>query len=383
MAASKNKGGYHIVMLALSFSIAFLLHLLLFGTAPMVTLIMEEMELSHAEFGLMFSVAMISLIIFRIPWGLMADKIGYLNALRVALTLSAFLALLRAFSPVYSTFLLSQFFLGIGLAAVLPSLSLLVKEWGARNPGLSTGIYISGFAAGNATALGLTPYLLEVIVWRDVLLVYGGLAVVLCGLWWILAKSAVKSSSGFELANFKRILKDRYVWVLLFFMIAAMGSYDTLATWTPKVLEWKGVDKALASLLPLGFFLAGPIIGFTLDRFRNRKIIVALLGVVAATSIMGISYAPFPLLLLCIFLTGFATTGVLTISLVAPVKHKRFSASVATVVGLISSLGNIGPLVMPVVFGFLIDVTGTFHASILAVALLAGITFIIGSKVSE
>jgi len=383
MATSKSEGQYRIVMLTFSFSVAFVLHLLLFGTAPMVTVIMEEMDLSHAAFGLIFSLAMLSLILFRIPWGLIADRIGYLDVLRIALPLSAACALLRAFSPGYSTFLLSQFFLGVGLAAVLPSLPLLVKEWSSKNIGLSTGVYISGFAAGNATALGLTPYLLETMAWRNVLLVYGGLAVVLCILWWTLAKSAVKISSDFDLTNFTRILKDRYVWVLLLFVIASMGSYDTLATWTPKVLELKHLDKALASLLPLGFFLAGPVIGFSLDRFRNRKIIVAVLGLIAATSIMGISYAPFPILLLCIFLTGFTTIGVLTISLAAPAEHERFSASIATVVGFITSLGNIGPLVMPVVFGFLIDVTGTFHASILAVALLAGITFILGSRVSQ
>ncbi len=162
-----------------------------------------------------------------------------------------------------------------------------------------------------------------------------------------------------------------------------MGSYDTLATWTPKVLELKKLDKVLASFLPLGFFLAGPIIGFVLGRYHKRKIIVALLGIVAATAIMGISYAPFPLLPLSIFLSGFTTISVLTISLTAPVEYERFSGSIATIVGIISSLGNIGPLVMPVIFGFLMDITGTFYASILVVALLAGVTFILGYQVSE
>jgi cyanate permease len=98
---------------------------------------------------------------------------------------------------------------------------------------------------------------------------------------------------------------------------------------------------------------------------------------------MGINYAPFPLLLICIFLSGFTIIGVLTISLAVPAEHERLSASVGGVVGLISSLGNIGPLVMPVVFGFLIDVTGTLKASVLSVALLAVVTFILGSRVSE
>ncbi len=278
MATSKSKSEYQMVMLIFSFIIAFLLHLLLFGTAPMVTVIMEEMHLSHADFGFVFSAAMISLILFRIPWGLVGDGIGYRNALRIALPLSAVSAILRAFSSGYPTLLLSQFFLGLGLAAVLPCLPLLVREWAPKSPGLSTGIYVSGFAVGNATALGLTPYLLEIMNWRNVLIVYGGLAAVICVLWWTFAKSAVKSTSELHLENLTRILRDRYVWVLLLFMMASMGSYDTLATWMPKVLELKELNKALASLLPLGFFLAGPTIGLASDRFENRKVIVALLG---------------------------------------------------------------------------------------------------------
>jgi cyanate permease len=383
MAATKTKR-YYWVMLSFSFTIAFLLHVLLFATAPMVTVMMEEMGLSHADFGFVFSAAMISLILFRIPWGLIGDKIGYLEVLRIALPISTASAVLRALSPGYLTLLLSQFFLGLGLAAVMPCLPLLVKEWSlGKSFGLSTGVYVSGFAVGNATALGLTPYLLEMMDWRDVLLAYSGLGVVVCGLWWALARSTVKSTSEFQLKNFTTILKDRYVWILLFFMIASMGSYDTLATWMPKVLEMRGLNKTLASLLPLGFFLAGPIVGFASDRLLDRKAIVALLGAVAAASIMGINYAPFPLLLLCIFLSGFTIIGVLTISLAVPAEHERLSASVGGVIGLISSLGNIGPLVMPVVFGFLIDVTGTFEASVLSVAVLAGVTFTLGSRVSE
>lgn len=383
MAANKSKSAYRLVMLTFSFTVAFLLHLLLFSTAPMVTVVMEEMRLSHADFGLVFSVAMISLILFRIPWGLIGDRIGYLNALRIALPLSAAFATLRAFSPGYLTLLLSQFFLGLGLAAVLPCLPLLVREWAPKSPGLSTGIYVSGFAAGNAAALGLTPHLLEIVGWRDILLIYSGLATAICALWWICAKSTAKSTSGWQFENFTRILRDRYVWVLLIFMMASMGSYDTLATWMPKVLELKELNKALASLLPLGFFLAGPAIGLTTDRFGNRKVIIALLGIIAAASIVGINYAHFPLLLLCIFLSGFSTIGVVTISLAVPAQHQRLSSAVASVVGFISSLGNIGPLVMPVLFGFLIDVTGTFHASIFMVGAVAGVTFIFGSRMSE
>ena len=382
IAATESKRSYGLVMVAFSFTIAFMLHLLLFCTAPMVTIIMEEMDLSHAEFGFVFAAAMISLVIFRIPWGLIGDRIGYLNAFRIALPLAAGFAVLRAFSTGYAVLLTSQFFLGMSLAMVLPCLPLIVKEWFPRSPGLSTGIYGSGFAAGNATALALAPQLLKTLEWREVLLVYSGLTAVICLLWLVFAKSTAKGDSGLRFDNFTRIIKDKYVWVLLLFMMASMGSYDTLATWMPKVLELKEINEALASLLPLGFFLAGPIVGIVSDRFGNIKAIVAISGIGAGISIVGINYAPFPIVLLCIFLAGFSTIGVLTISLTMPTRHQRLSATAGSVVGLTSALGNIGPLAMPVLFGFLIDVTGTFHASIFSVAALAGVAFTLGSRIS-
>ena len=375
---------YQWVMFSFSFFIALLLHLLLFATAPMVTLMMEEMALSHADFGFVFSVSMISLLFFRVPWGIIGDRIGYLNVFRIALPVIAVSALLRGFSSGYSTLLLSQLFLGLGLAAVLPCLPLIVKEWtGGRSLAFSTGIYVSGFAVGNAIALGLTPKLLTTMVWRDVLLLYSSIAIVVAGLWWGFARSAWKSQSEIKLERFTRILKDRYVWILLLFMIASMGSYDTLATWMPKVLEMRKFDKAFASLLPLGFFLSGPIVGFASDRFRDRKKIMAMLGVGACASVIGINYAPFSLLLFCIFFAGFTITGVFTIALSSPAEETRLSASIGGVVGFLSSLGNIGPLVMPVVFGLLIDVTGKFHASVFSVAALSAVTFILSSKVGS
>ena len=383
MTESKDQNKYRTLMLAFSFSIAFLLHLLLFATAPMVTDIMKEMELSYAQFGFIFSVTMITLAIFRLPWGLLADRIGYLSVFRIAAPLCLVFAFTRAWASGYASLLISQFFLGIGLAAVIPVLTLLVKEWAHQKTGFSTGIYIAGFAAGNATALGLTPLLLESISWRAVLLCYAIISAIICTLCWLFARSSYKVSAGFQIKGFSLLLKDRYVWVLLFFLIATMGSYDSLATWMPKVLEIKRLNPVLATLLPLGFFMAGPIVGSISDRFKDKRTLLALLGVGAASSVVGLNYAPFPLLLLCLFLSGFTITGVLTITLAIPVEHERLSPYAGSVVGLISSLSNLGPLVMPVLFGLLIDVTGSFHASIFAVAALAGITFVLGSRVKS
>ncbi len=367
-------------MFTQSFAIAFLVHILLFSIAPMVTSVMREMGLNHTQFGLAFSMSMVSLIVFRLPWGLLADRKGYVSVLRASLLLATCAAVLRALAQDYAGLLLSQFLLGFGLAATLPGLSLMVKEWSVGRPGLGTGIYIAGFAAGNATALGFTPVLLRWLEWREVFLLYAGLSGVVALLWWLFGKSERRVEFGVRIEHVGMLLRDKHVWLLLCLLAASMGCYDTLANWMPRVLEMKNTNPSLSSLLPVGFFLAGPAVGFMSDRLPDRRSIVALLGVVAVASVIGIAIGPLVLLIPALVLAGFSTTGCLVISLTVPVEHERLSPYAGTVVGLISSLGNVGPLAMPVLFGFLIDVTAMYYASLASVAILAAAAFIGGSR---
>ena len=45
-------------------------------------------------------------------------------------------------------------------------------------------------------------------------------------------------------------------------------------------------------------------------------------------------------------------------------------------VGFVTSASNVGPLVMPVAFGHLIDLTGYYSASVFMVAILGGVIFV-------
>ncbi|MCL0075267.1 MFS transporter [Dehalococcoidia bacterium] len=378
---NNKKSEHYVLMLIFSFSIAFILHLLLFVTAPLATVLMQELDLTYAEFGFIFSAAMLSLVFSRIPWGLISDRAGYLKAFKTALLLTAVAAVLRSFTASYLTLLLSQILLGVGLGAIIPGLTLMAKEWADGNStGFFTGIYVAGFAAGNAAALGITPYLLRIMDWREIMLAYSVLAVLICGLWWKFAVSNFKKNPAVKFGNFTSILKDRYVWVLLFLMLASMGSYDTLATWMPKFLETEEVDKVLATLLPLGFFLAGPVVGFISDRMGDKRKLMVILGVAATLSIVAINYVPSGLLFVFIFLAGFVINGVLTITLAALAEHKGFAESTGGVVGFVSALGNVGPVAMPVLFGLFIDITGAFSVSLFFVAAVSGIVFVLSAR---
>jgi NNP family nitrate/nitrite transporter-like MFS transporter len=371
--------GYRTVF-GLAFAVAFLADLLLFALSPAVHVVMVEMHLSHAQFGLLFSASIVSLMLSRLPLGLVADRRGYVPVLRVALIGSALAAAARALAPDYTTLLVSQFVLGLGLAALMPCLSLMVKAGASARPGLGTGIYFSGYAVGSVVALGLTPLLLGVMPYRHVLLLYAALPLVVCLASFSLGRSGQAVASNIRLADVRLLLREPVVWVLLLLMAGAMGCYDTLTSWMPRVLQMKAVEPWFASLMPAGFFAAGPLTGYVLDRFRRRGVLVALLGLLAAAATALIAMPSQPLLLVCLFVVGFALSGVSVVSLTMPVEQPRLSPYAGTVVGFVTSASNLGPLVLPVVFGRLIDVTGYYSASLFTVAALGAVIFLACSR---
>lgn len=371
------------IMLSLAFLISFLLHLLLFGTAPMVDCITAEMNLSHARFGFIFSSSMISLMILRIPWGFAIDRYGYLKILKISLPVIAVSAILRSYSSGYFTLITSQLILGVGLASVLPCLPLIVREWFPSRTGFATGVYVSGFAAGNGTALGLTPFLLQIFDWRSILLTYGIIALITGVLWWVLASSSIESGSKYELGHFKNLLGDRYTWVLILFMIACMGGYDTLATWMPEVADLKNLNESIALLLPLGFLMSGPLVGRLSDRIEDEGNLIMGFGFALLVSLVGIIAVPGLLSTIFIFSSGFFIMSVLTLTLKAPAQHDRLFPYAGKVSGLISSVGNVGPALLPVAFGYFIDVTGTYLVSIFLVAAIVTSIFVLGSRFWE
>ncbi len=384
--------GYHWIMLSLAFLVAFSLHLLLFSYSPLITPIMEEMNLTNTQAGIIFSFCILTLIVFRIPWGLVSDSIGYLKTFKISLFIIAATAILRGFSYNYTTLLIAQVLLGFGLASIIPCLPKIVKEWiYDEQIGFSTGVYVSGFALGNMTGLGLTPYLLEITgSWRQTFKLYGIFALLLALLWWILGKSKKSQKNDLEYKerlSFKEIIKLREVWILLGLVLCSMGCYDTLATWLPHVLRLRGFvpGKAglIASLLSLGFFLAGPVTGFLSDRFRARKPFIFTFGLIIGPIILGIAYLEGLLLFVCIFLAGFLSIGVFTMAMAIPTESEMLAESVGGVVGFISALGNVGPFVMPILFGYFIDITKTFAISILMVSLVGETMVVLGMLLNK
>ncbi|MEM2897028.1 MAG: MFS transporter [Candidatus Bathyarchaeia archaeon] len=378
-------------IIILAFLTAFMLHLLLFSYSPMISLIMAELNVSHVQASLIFSMSILTIAILRIPWGILSDRIGFMKTIKLAMAFIGIFGLLRGFAYDYKSLLITQLLLGVGFASVLPCLAKIVKVMFNEKVGFATGIYVSGFPVGEIVGLGLTSYLLTLSMnWRVILQIFGTLGLGLA-LTWLLVDVGRQNTDGEGMnilkRDFKYLIKSKEIWILTGICICSMGCYDTVLTWLPHILELKSfsLNEAgfAASMLPLGFLIAGVSVGIASDRLGSRKPFIILLGLIGSLLLLLLVFNLKMLLWIIILLLGFSLSGILTLVLIIPTEHLRIKKFVGSSVGVISSIGNFGSFAFPIITGFLIDKTNSFIASIVFLASVPVLASILGLIIEE
>jgi cyanate permease len=383
------------VMLTLGFLVTLDQHLLLFSYSPLVRNIADELVLTNAEAGFLFSVSVLTLMLFRIPWGMLFDRKGLKTTLGFALVLMGVFGLMRGFAVDYVMLLASQVLLGVALSGVIPAIPKLVSCWFPREKvGLATGVCLAGFPIGDFLALGTTPFLVEAGTgWRQVFQVYGVLALLLMFLWWKFAngetkncKAPASSSPSFK-RDFAKLLRMKQVWVLTGLYFCAGGCYDTMLLWLPDVLQSEGLStftvSVVAAMMPVGFLFSTLAVGAFSDKVGLRKPFILIMGAVSGPALyltgtlLGASaYA-------VAFLVGLCTVGVLTLVLTVPVEMPSLSPSLSSALGIVSSVGNAGSFLLPTLVGQLRDISGTFLLSMIVLAVVGEGMFALGLLLPE
>ena len=388
-----RNGNSQNVMLALGFLATLNVHLLLFSYSPLVPNIMAELGISNAEAGFLFSVSILTLMIFRIPWGILFDRKGFKKTMTLALLLMGVFGVARGFAIDYTSLLLTQFFLGVGLSGVIPAIPRLVSCWFPREKiGVATGICLAGFPVGDFVALSLTPFLFSGLGgWRMVFQVYGAWCLLLVVLWWRFAhetgKEEIPPDRTSLRSDFARLLKNRLVWVLTGLYFCAGGCYDTLLVWLPNVQQAKGLDvfsaSLVASMLPAGFLFSAIVVGAFSDRLGLRKPFVLVMGAASGPVLFLTGTITGLPVYITAFLSGLCTVGVLTIILAVPVETPSLSRNLSSVLGIVASFGNLGSFLLPTLVGQLRDVSGTFLLSMLVLAIVGECMLALGLLLPE
>jgi MFS family permease len=360
-------------------------------------LISKELSLGPMTKGLLLSAFFWSYALMQIPIGYFADKANLRWLYCGAFTLWSLAQGLTGFAGGLTALVLFRLLLGIGESIYLPGGTKIVSLlFSARERGLPTGLFDMGTRTGLVLDGILIPWLLVHYGWRRMFMIVGFSALLWLIPWLLIYPRNLQSGNSPNIRKEIGQVKTGRPERLLTFNRNLLGlclgffCFDyywyLLLTWLPDYL----VTVRNLTILKAGLFASIPYcvfgisqplggwIGDILSRrgwneMRARKSIIAAAfgtGLLLIPASRVVDAGPAILLIMGGSLVGLAAANMLVL-----LQGSAPAREVGIWTGVYNFTGNLAGSLAPLLTGFLIAKTGSYHSSFaLAVAiLLAGL----------
>jgi sugar phosphate permease len=358
------------------------------GTAAPV--IKAELGLSNTDLGLIFSGFAYPYAVFQIIGGLLADKWGPRFTLLVCgLIWATSTALMGLAGGVLSLFLL-RFALGFGEGATFPTATRAMQSWvPAEERGFAQGITHAFARLGNAITPPLVVFLMALLTWRGSFVVLGVVSFFWVVVWYWYYRDDPREHKGITAEELARLplgdvkqgaQKSRIPWrhlvmrmwpVTLTYFCYGWSLWLYL-NWLPSFFkEGYQLDIKNSALFASGVFFAG-VVGDTvggmisdrilqntgdLQKARRNVIALAMLG--AAACLLGVFFSRDLTVIALLLSAGFFCLE-LVIGPIWAVPMDIAPQYAGTASGLMNFGSAVAAIVSPLVFGFVVDLTGNW-----------------------
>ncbi|HHU39059.1 MAG TPA: NarK/NasA family nitrate transporter [Propionibacterium sp.] len=354
--------------------------------------IQAEFGLTDVELSWISAVAVLNGSMWRLPAGILADKIGGRKVMLFMLFTGAIASFAVAYAQNYMMLLVLAFLVGF----VGNSFSVGVawnSAWFTQNrKGFALGLFGAGNVGASvtkfigpvliATTAGATYGLGIVGGWRLIPVIYAVLLVIIgVATWLVVPRHDRVPGAAVPLTVQLEPLKDIRVWRFSLYYVVVFGAYVALSAYLPAYyVDNFGVDLTTAGLLTATFIfpasLLRPLGGWFADKWGARRGMYAtFFAMLAASGILmmpnghivlhnpdgsetpmlhyGISL---PLFVALVFVIGCA----MGIGKAAVYKHipTYFPTHVGSVGGLVGMLGGLGGFFLPPMFAYAKQFTG-------------------------
>ncbi len=377
-------GSYRWVILALTVVAFMQTHVHRLAFAPLIPMFVADMGLGYAAAGTIQTAYFWTYMTAQLPIGLATDRWG---ARRVMLTCFAVLIVggaAFAASGSYVASIGARMLVGLGAAAVwVPGMRLMAEWFPAAERGRATGMMSAGGGIGGTVGLMLVPWLATFWGWR---LAYGVL-VVPAVLTFVLIAVFLRGGDATPAAaarpgSLRRVLASRDLWPFNLAVIFSYGAYFSFITFLPahlvKSLGYSATEAGLLTgLITAGTIISWPAAGALSDRLGRRKaLFVASQGLSALLPLAFAFVAPHvgtAATMVIAFVSGLLVGGLILPFVMIVELFPREDAATAS--GVANSACFVGGIVLPIVFGRIVDVTGSFTIAFVVAATLQVIAF--------
>ena len=371
--------------------------------APALT---QELGISAALMGIVFSAFSWSYTAMQIPGGVLLDKFGSRIIYFLSLTLwSLFTALHGLVNSVWTLFAM-RLGLGIAEAPCFPANSRIVATWFPQQErAMATGVYTVGEYIGLAFLSPVLFWILATFGWRALFIIVGLLGI-LFGIIWIRyyrepqdyinvnkeelgyiesgggLVSGHKETVKFEWSMIFKLLKYRQLSGICLGQFASNSTLVFFLTWFPTYLaterqmEW--IKIGFFAVMPFIAASIGVLFGGWLSDYLLRcgksvnvaRKLPIIMGLLLASTIIGANYvdsnaAVIAVLSVAFFAQGMAALGWTLVSDIAPMNQLGLTG------GIFNFAANLAGIITPMAIGFIVTATGSFIGAILYIGVLA------------
>jgi MFS family permease len=360
-------------------------------------LIQRDLGLSNTELGLAFSAFAYPYTAFQLIGGWLGDKFGARRTLCVSLVIVCVAtALTGAVGSLLSLFC-ARIALGFGEGSALPTATHAMSSWTPHSRwGFAQGITHSFARLGNFITPPIVAALIAWLSWRESFFILAGVSLVWMAVWaWYFRDTPAShpqiTSEDLARLPLRRHGEDKRVpWLRLFRRILPATAVDffygwalwLFLTWIPSYFVQNfQLDIGRTALYASGVFLGG-VVGDTLGGTVSDVILKRTGNIVAARrNVIVVGFVGAAVFFVPVILVHDLNVSVISLSLafffaeliVAPIWAVPMDIAPRHA-GSASGMMNFGSafagIISPLVFGYLIDLTGTWTVPFLAVIVL-------------
>jgi MFS family permease len=354
-------------------------------------LIQEDLQLSAAQLGLLFSAFYWTYAPMQVLLGWLAEHLGPWRTLAAGLTLWAGATLLVGFAHSLLLLLILRLLLGVGESVGFPSVSkVLAATIPLRDLGTANGLVAFNYLIGPALGAYFGGLLMAGYGWRAAFLVFGAASLLWLVPWARLRpREHARRASASEAPSFLTVLRQPALWGASLGHFSSNYVFYFILTWLPYYLvRERGFSISGMAVVSGCAYLVNAasalIAGWTIDRYIARRGHATLVykGTMVAGQLAALVCMPLialgspPLALACLFvyqiLTGVASPGIFAIPQILAGPH-----AAARWVGIQNALGNVAGILAPALTGLLVESSHHF-ASAFAAAALVGVLGLLG-----
>ena len=342
--------------------------------------IKANLGLNETEFGLLAATPILTGSLFRLPLGMLTDRVGGRIVFFVLMVSTVIPIWLISLATQYWHFLVLGLFVGVAGASFSVGIAYVARWFPRKRQGFAMGIFGAG-NAGAAVTKFVAPALVVAYGWQAVPQVYAVAMLAMAILFWIFTYTDTTHhvSSHITVKQQLSALKDPNVWKLCQYYSIVFGGYVALSLWMTKyyITEY-GFTMQTAALLAAIFVLPSGIIramgGWMSDKVGAHRL---------TWWVMWVSW-------ICLFLLSYPQTEMVVQTIRGPVSlhiglnvwmftallfilgiswgigkasvfkyiSDEYPENIGVISGIVGLMGGLGGFFLPILFGLIVDITG-------------------------